>query len=207
MMTIGEFALHSGLSVKALRSYDERALLPAAHIDPQSGYRHYRTDQLRDAVTIRVLRAAGMPLDLVGQALAEPDRLDALLDEHRRALAARRDLEDRGLALTARLGDWQHGAEVAVRQADGLEAVPDASLDLIVTNPPFHLGSARDSGPTLRMLADAARALRPGGELWCVYNSHLPGGEHLPERVGRTRQVARTRAYTVTRNVNGAGRS
>lgn len=118
MMTIGEFALHSGLSVKALRFYDERALLPATHIDPQSGYRHYRTDQLRDAVTIRVLRAAGMPLDLVGQALAEPDRLDALLDEHRRALAARRDLEDRGLALTARLGDWQHGADVAVRDAE-----------------------------------------------------------------------------------------
>ena len=46
--------------------------------------------------------------------ISHPDRLDALLDEHRRALAARRDLEDRGLALTARLGDWQHGADVAV---------------------------------------------------------------------------------------------
>jgi 16S rRNA (guanine1207-N2)-methyltransferase len=93
-----------------------------------------------------------------------------------------------------------NGLEVAVQQADGLEAVPDESLDLILTNPPFHRGSARDSGPTLRMLADSARVLRPGGQLWCVYNSHLPWRGLLEERVGRTRQVAGTRAYTVTQD-------
>lgn len=95
-----------------------------------------------------------------------------------------------------------NGVEVAVQQADGLEAVPDESLDLILTNPPFHRGPARDSAPTLRMLADAGRVLRPGGQLWCVYNSHLPWRGLLEERVGTTRRVAGTRAYTVTRTVN-----
>jgi 16S rRNA (guanine1207-N2)-methyltransferase len=91
--------------------------------------------------------------------------------------------------------------DVDVTQADGLDGVADESLDLIVTNPPFHRGSARDSAPTRRMLTDAARVLRPGGQLWCVYNSHLPWGEHLDAEVGPTQQVARTKAYTVTRTI------
>ncbi|WP_027586513.1 methyltransferase [Acidipropionibacterium thoenii] len=102
---------------------------------------------------------------------------------------------------SARLTAAASGVEVAVSQADGLESVADASLDLILTNPPFHRGTARDSAPTLRMLAEAARVLRPGGQLWAVYNSHLPWARHLAEDLGPTRQVSRNRAYTVTRTV------
>lgn len=91
--------------------------------------------------------------------------------------------------------------EIDVTQADGLDGVPDRSLDLIVTNPPFHRGSARDSAPTRRMLTDTGRVLRPGGQIWCVYNSHLSWGEHLDAEVGPTQQVARTKAYTVTRTI------
>jgi hypothetical protein len=35
-----------------------------------------------------------------------------------------------------------------------------------------------------RLFAGAARVLRPGGELWCVYNSHLPHREALRRIVG-----------------------
>ena len=52
MMTIGEFALHTGLSVKALRFYDERGILPAIEVDPATGYRFYAAGQLRAATTI-----------------------------------------------------------------------------------------------------------------------------------------------------------
>lgn len=79
MMTIGEFALHTGISVKALRFYDERGILPAAEVDPATGYRFYVAGQLRAATTIRVLRAAGMPLESVEQVLQEPDRAVDLL--------------------------------------------------------------------------------------------------------------------------------
>ena len=40
--------------------------------------------------------------------------------------------------------------------------------------------------------------LAPGGELWCVWNSHLRYRPHLERLVGPTRQVARNPKFTVT---------
>lgn len=91
-----------------------------------------------------------------------------------------------------------NGLNVDVSWADGLDGVPDASLDAIVTNPPFHRGVAKDSSVTLSWFSDAARVLRPGGELWCVWNSHLPYLRELRSRLGATRVVAQDRSYTVT---------
>lgn len=102
-MTIGEFALSTGISAKALRFYDERGLLTPAEVDEHNGYRRYSAGQLKTATVIRVLRAAGLSLEAVGEALAEPDRLDCLLEKHRRRLEEERDLQDRALALTATL--------------------------------------------------------------------------------------------------------
>ena len=69
---------------------------------------------------------------------------------------------------------------------------------MIATNPPFHQGHAKESEPTLRMFDEAARVLRPGGQLWCVFNSHLPWRRELAARVGRTRVVAQDRNYQLT---------
>lgn len=85
--------------------------------------------------------------------------------------------------------------------ADGLTALPDASVDLVVTNPPFHQGTAQDHAPTIAMLTDAARVLKTGGVLWCVHNNHLPWASQLRRHVGPTRQIDRNRHYTVTRTV------
>ncbi|WP_144879359.1 MerR family transcriptional regulator [Micrococcus luteus] len=99
LMSIGEFALATGLSVKALRFYAERGLLAPADVDPHSGYRSYAPGQVRTATRLRVLRAAGLSLEEVKAALAAPDRLSVLLEEHGQALRRRRDLEDRAMAL------------------------------------------------------------------------------------------------------------
>ena len=74
MMTIGEFALCTGLSVKALRFYDERGLLTPADVDPYSGYRRYSASQLRTATTILILRTAGLGDEDVRTARDEPAR-------------------------------------------------------------------------------------------------------------------------------------
>ena len=117
MMTIGEFALNTGLSVKALRFYDERGVLTPATVDPHNGYRSYSARQLRDASTVRVLRAAGVGVDRVAQALAEPDLIDSVLADRRREVAEQRAREDRALALGARLGELREPAEVGTREA------------------------------------------------------------------------------------------
>jgi 16S rRNA (guanine1207-N2)-methyltransferase len=48
------------------------------------------------------------------------------------------------------------------------------------------------------MFDEAARVLRPGGRLWCVFNSHLPYRKELNVRLGRTQVAAQDPHYTVT---------
>jgi 16S rRNA (guanine1207-N2)-methyltransferase len=86
---------------------------------------------------------------------------------------------------------------VEVRRDDAAASLTDGSVDLVVCNPPFHLGVAVHAGAAERLFAAAGRVLRPGGELWCVYNSHLPHRESLRRLVGPTRQVSRDPVFTV----------
>src|SRR3954469_6821738 len=49
LLTIGRFGRLSGLSVGALRHYDELDLLRPAEVDRFTGYRRYRREQLEGA--------------------------------------------------------------------------------------------------------------------------------------------------------------
>lgn len=90
LMPIGQFARASRLSIKSLRNYDESGLLPASFVDPQSGYRYYRLEQLARADAIRSLRMASMPLARIAEAL-EVDDPEELLTSHLEALELQRD--------------------------------------------------------------------------------------------------------------------
>jgi len=94
---------------------------------------------------------------------------------------------------------------VTVVRDDALDGVGDASVDLVVLNPPFHLGVAVHTGAAERLFDAAARVLRPGGELWCVYNSHLPHRQTLQQTVGPTRQLSRDPKFTVTASTKRGG--
>lgn len=87
---------------------------------------------------------------------------------------------------------------VSVLRDDKLASQPDASAELILLNPPFHVGSTVHTGLANRLFEDAARVLTPGGELWTVFNSHLGYRPTLAKVVGSTRQVARNAKFTVT---------
>ena len=91
-----------------------------------------------------------------------------------------------------------NGVRIEAVHDDGLSQQPDASADLVVLNPPFHVGAAVHTGLALRLFAEAARVLRPGGELRAVWNSHLDYRPALVRLVGPTRQLARTAKFTVT---------
>jgi 16S rRNA (guanine1207-N2)-methyltransferase len=87
---------------------------------------------------------------------------------------------------------------VRVVRDDAAASLPEAGVDLVVCNPPFHSGATVSEEIAQRLFTGAARVLRPGGELWCVYNSHLPHREALRRIVGPTRQVTRDPTFTVT---------
>jgi len=97
-------------------------------------------------------------------------------------------------ALTAEAND----VIVETVHDDGLTRQADASADLIVLNAPFHVGAAVHTGIALRLFAEAGRVLRPGGQLWSVWNSHLAHTPALERAVGPTRHVARDPKFTVT---------
>ena len=92
LISIGRMARRSGLTVKALRHYDRIGLLVPATVDPETGYRYYRADQLTSARLIQILRAVDVPLDQVRACLAAPHHEEAVrsvLTVHRRRLQAR----------------------------------------------------------------------------------------------------------------------
>jgi DNA-binding transcriptional MerR regulator len=92
-MPIGRLARLSRLTVKALRLYDAEGLLVPAWVDPDSGYRYYRVEQVRTATTIALLRSLGVPLARVREVISAPD--EAALT---RALDAERERASRELA-------------------------------------------------------------------------------------------------------------
>lgn len=87
---------------------------------------------------------------------------------------------------------------VTVERDDALSARPSRGASFIALNPPFHSGAALTGAIAERLFADAGRVLRPGGELWCVWNSALRYRPALERLVGPTRQIARDPRFTVT---------
>ena len=62
MFNIGEFARLGGVSVRALRHYDEIGLLRPAKVDPLTGYRGYSAAQLGQLNRIMALKELGLSL-------------------------------------------------------------------------------------------------------------------------------------------------
>jgi DNA-binding transcriptional MerR regulator len=91
LLSIGRFARLAGLSVGALRHYDELDLLRPAEVDDSTGYRRYRRNQLDTARTIARLRELELPLDEIRAVLAADDPADQrrLLAAHRTRVEAR----------------------------------------------------------------------------------------------------------------------
>ncbi|WP_445971903.1 class I SAM-dependent methyltransferase [Clavibacter sp. CFBP 8619] len=120
-------------------------------------------------------------------ALARPDLRVIATDQSWAAVAsARATVAANGL-----------GERVTVVRDDAGSTVPDGSADLVLLNPPFHTGATVHAGLAERLFRSAARMLRPGGELWTVYNSPLGYRPQLTRLVGPTREAGRNAKFTV----------
>lgn len=131
--------------------------------------------------------------------------LAAALAKSRPGLAVLATDQSAAAVASARATAEANDLPVTVVQDVGLSSQPDSCADLIVLNPPFHVGSAVHAGIALSLFEDAARVLKPGGELWTVYNSHLAYRSALTRTVGPTRLVGQNPKFTVTVSTFGAG--
>ncbi|WP_439676986.1 MerR family transcriptional regulator [Embleya sp. MST-111070] len=100
---IGDFARATGLTVKALRWYDEQGVLVPADVHPGTRYRRYSVGQLEQAGVVRALRAAGVPLAEVRIAVAAGGSPQQALHTRREAVRVERAREDRALAAAERV--------------------------------------------------------------------------------------------------------
>jgi DNA-binding transcriptional MerR regulator len=62
LLRIGEFAELTGLSIRALRLYDELSLLNPTEVNDSSHYRYYSIEQLQRGASIGRLRRLRLPL-------------------------------------------------------------------------------------------------------------------------------------------------
>ena len=60
---IGMFAAMNRVTVKALRFYEEQGLLLPAYVDPETGYRYYKLNQMATMHQISALKQAGFTLE------------------------------------------------------------------------------------------------------------------------------------------------
>jgi DNA polymerase-3 subunit beta len=70
-LAIGEVARASGLTVSALRYYDQEEVFVPAIVDATTGYRRYAVAQLRAARLLAGMRRVGVPLADIAVALEQ----------------------------------------------------------------------------------------------------------------------------------------
>ena len=97
MLTISQLADYVGVTVRAVRHYHQRGLLPEPERD-HSGYRRYDAQAVIDLIRVKTLAEAGVPLARIEELLAADagsfaeavDEIDRSMQEQIRELKERR---------------------------------------------------------------------------------------------------------------------
>jgi len=83
--------------------------------------------------------------------------------------------------------------------ADATQPRPGLRADLVVMNPPFHLGRAAQPALGTAFIAAAAAMLSPSGSLWMVANRHLPYEATLTGAFREIEELGGTPAFKLYR--------
>ena len=137
-VSIGDFAVMTSLSRKALRHYHDIGILEPAHIDSHTGYRFYDTGQVDSAHIIRRFRTLGMSIPDIKALLSTEDaaarteiitthleQMEEQLQQTRDAVGALRELLSPvhtpahvELHLKPAFAVWSVGATIDVSEID-----------------------------------------------------------------------------------------
>lgn len=80
---------------------------------------------------------------------------------------------------------------------DSLDEFPNTSIDLVVSNPPFHFGHENNIEVTVRLFDEVKRVLRKSGRFICVANHHLNYKTHLETSFSQVNALASNEKYVV----------
>jgi len=130
----------------------------------------------------------GCGAGVLGAALKRryPDSRVSLLDVDAFAVASSR------LTLAA------NGLQAEVLSGDGIDAAP-FELSAILSNPPFHQGVHTHYQATEQLLRQAARHLKPRGELRLVANSFLKYPPLIEQYLGPCQTLAEAKGFRIYR--------
>lgn len=160
MLTISEVARLSGLTVRAVRHYHQRGLLPEPGRD-HSGYRRYAAEDVAALIRIKTLAEAGVPLARVGELLEADD------EEFAEAI----------VEIDARLKDEAWDLQLRRKRVSALVAGDGLALpDEVVS----YLQELREHGLSERMI----EAERDG---WILISAHAP--EHVRLWISQKREA------------------
>lgn len=158
LLSIGELARRTGLTVKAVRSYSDRGLVPPVERSP-AGYRRYGPEAVTRLRWVRTLRALGIGVATIRDALdrgTPPGEIAqahaAELAERIRELGARRAVLMTAAARDATPEEWELMHRLAALTEDERRALTGAFLDEVFGDrgrAPGLTGIARSMTPQL----------------------------------------------------------
>jgi DNA-binding transcriptional MerR regulator len=147
MLTISQLATYAGVTVRAVRHYHAKGLLPEPARD-RSGYRRYDATAVVELIRIRTLADAGVPLSRVRELLAaDEEEFAAAIAEIDQRL--RDEIEERE----------RHRARVAQLAAGDRLALPDEAVAYL---------------DRLRALGLPERAITMERDAWILVAAQIP---------------------------------
>ena len=142
-------------------------------------------DHLPDAGGRVVDVGCGSGIIALRMAVANPDLDLVLRDDSFHAVAS----------AAATLANAGVAADIAA--GDGLDGIEDGSVDLVISNPPFHDDHAVGDDVAWSIFTGARRVLRSGGELRIVGNRHLDYHVKLKRIFGNVVTIASNPKFVV----------
>ncbi|MET8467452.1 MerR family transcriptional regulator [Micromonospora zamorensis] len=153
MFTIGDFARLGRVSVRMLRHYDSIGLLRPASVDPHTGYRFYRADQLRRLNRVIALKELGLTLEQVRAIVddaVDVAELRGMLRLRRSQLAEQLAADSARLtAVEARLRLIESEGRMTTQEVVLKEIVPVRVAELTAVAPSYQ---GEDIGPVIQPL-------------------------------------------------------
>jgi len=112
MFRVGEFSRIASVTIETLRHYDAIDLFKPAKVDPSTGYRYYKADQLQILHQILALKEVGLSLEEIKSILQDNPTVENVRDMLNAQLALAENTIDEAQRRRERIMNRLHNLEV-----------------------------------------------------------------------------------------------